>query len=1056
MPAIDATPNRLIPYLLAAVATLLVFPYTFYETPMTGFDPSWMIALHLATKYHSTFGPDFCFTYGPLAVLRFRYPIVLSKFAYLLSDLYFLYIAYYVFLHFFRRYFRPGPLLFMLGVLLLCMQMEIEKWYFFFLFYFLIGFLLEPRKYLYLVHALIITIICFYIKVNSGVVDSLFFAATIGYALLAGKINWKVFLGFAGAYIALLLVSAWLLHVELLSYIRGSLYLIKDYNDVMFLPLDKDFGPRALWLTILILLCFLACALLVGWKWLSRRKFRQDLDTIFIYGIIAAALFIWYKNGFVRADGHVIHFFQMTGALVLFLYIATPAPLGRKFTGPGGWLMLALCCFMIISLPRTLIANNFARFVMFSIWPHKYAEIKNYFTTLADYDDVFARYRELTSRPNAFRSFIGSHTVDVVPTEISLCYYNGLRYEPRPGLQSYSVYDAYLDSMGASKYLSGRAPDYVLYTHDAIDERFPWTDEARLKLALINRYRPVAMIDSQLILQKRALPRNMSVVREAVQHVKLGVDIPVEKGAGYLFSRFLVHYDRSGRLKSLFYQPPPLKMIITTEDNQVWYFRTFVPLLADGILLNKFVNSTREFQLLLLSDGRLTPNVKTFRIEADSAGGFAPDIEMINTWYTIEAKPGPEAMADSLAIDSIAGGVGGGRVAGRVGGGGIAGRIAGGGGADDPDQKKIRFGIETFVDLGGYIRVSGWAINQEEDNSHNTMKVFLVRTDSTAFEMATNGNAIREFPSEVRQRKDLDSCGFKAMVARSRLPPGNYRLVVAAFNRASGKSWSKDLERYIDVRHPYRLERTARYDTASKWGRDIRYNIENVGIKNEIAFISGWAVLPTAEGQTPTRIILQNDTATYTMNTDFTRRVDIMAVYNKPYLEYSGFTVALPLAGALQGKYTIGIEKEDRITKKKEWAFTDHVLIRPENNIPIRLDSLPGAGPFYGNVETQHQDDNLLTISGWALNDTTAKAGLVSILLQHDNQTFSCRAESVPRPDIVGRFRNPALLDCGFSTVVNTGAMPAGRYRIGLSIDRKGERPTGTFFDTYIEIKKAQ
>jgi len=1039
MTGITTKPNRLIPYLLAAVAVFLLFPYTFYETPMKGFDPSWMIALHLAVKYHSIFGPDFSFTYGPLAVLRFRYPIVLSKFSYLLADLYFLFIAFTVFSNFCRRFFRPGPLLFMFCILLLCMDMELEKWYFFFLFYFLISYLAEPRRNVYLVHAGIISAICLYIKVNSGVVDSFFFVATIGYALLAGKMSRRIFACFLLGYIVLLVVSARLLNTELIPYVKNSIYLIKDYNDVMFLPLDKDFGPRAAWLAALTFLTFIVCCLVVITKWLSRKKFFQDLDTLFIYGIIAAALFIWYKNGFVRADGHIVHFYEMTGALVLFLYLGTPAHLGKRITDAGSWLMLAICCVMIISLPRTLIANQFARFVQFSIWPHKFAQIKNYFTTLSDYDRVFAEYADQTARPNEFRSVVGDHTVDVVPTEISICYYDGLRYEPRPGLQSYSVYDSYLDSLGYTKYLSRRAPEYVLYTHDAIDERFPWTDEARLKLAMINRYRPVAMVDSQLILQKREAPRDITIARETVKHVKLGDDIPVGQGDGWLFTRFMVHYNLKGRIQSLFYHPPPLKMVITTEDNQVFFYRAFVPVLADGIILNKFVGSTREFQLLLLSDGRLTPNVKTFKIMADTEGGFAPDIEMINTWYTFGSKAKQEALADSLAIDSLAGGNSPLTPLTRA--------------PSDSDQENTRFGIETFADHGGYIRVSGWALRTNDDNRHNTVRVLLVRTDPTAYEMTTSGTAIKEFPFDLRQRTDLDSTGFKAMIARSRLPPGNYRLTVAISNKETGKSWARDIGEYVDVPHPYQLQRTPRFAANSTGSGDLQYNVESVGIEDGKAFIRGWAILKTSDSQTPTRIILQNDSVTYTVNTDWARRADILAAYKKRAFEYSGFSVVLPLTAELEGKFTIGVEKEDKKANRKEWALSDHFLIKPESNIPVRMDSLPPKGQFYGNIENFEQDGRLLTISGWALNDTLAKAKLISVVLRNTGGAYSCNAQPMSRPDIVGRFRNPALLDCGFSAAIPTASIPAGRYQIGLRIYEKGTPGTTNFFDRFIETK---
>ena len=68
----------------------LVFPIHFYRPAAPGLDPSYIIAIHLAYKYHLLFGKDIVFTFGPLGFLNYRYPIAIPALIYLLFDIYFL------------------------------------------------------------------------------------------------------------------------------------------------------------------------------------------------------------------------------------------------------------------------------------------------------------------------------------------------------------------------------------------------------------------------------------------------------------------------------------------------------------------------------------------------------------------------------------------------------------------------------------------------------------------------------------------------------------------------------------------------------------------------------------------------------------------------------------------------------------------------------------------------------------------------------------------------------------------------------------------------------
>ncbi|HLZ85850.1 MAG TPA: hypothetical protein VKQ52_01365, partial [Puia sp.] len=347
-----------------------------------------MISLHLAIKNHLLFGRDYLFTYGPLGVLRCRYPIVVSKYVYLASDLYFLFILFTAFRLLIRRHFQAGAIVFLSVCVLICQYMNIDKWYFFLLLFFLAAYLSEGGKLVYLLHAAVLSVICLYIKVNSGLVNIVFVLAFLHYALFTRKIRWAGYGLFLVGYGITLWLSAWLLHVDLPGYIEGSFQIMKDYQDAMYFPLWGRIGKIVGIGAGIILLLLFGCYGIVAYHyWKVKRITTDTLDILFIYGMVALALFIWFKNAFVRGDSeHLFHFFQMAGPLVLLLYLYAPDGPFRKRIQAGYWLILAVTVVVVNLLPTDLYPNSFRRLVDLSLAPEKVREVRTYFKGLAGYD----------------------------------------------------------------------------------------------------------------------------------------------------------------------------------------------------------------------------------------------------------------------------------------------------------------------------------------------------------------------------------------------------------------------------------------------------------------------------------------------------------------------------------------------------------------------------------------------------------------------------------------------------------------------------------------------
>jgi len=125
-------------YLFIAFLLFLIFPPFFYHPTGRGLDASYIIAIHLAFKYHLVFGKDIVFTFGPLGILNDRFPIAVLRLVYLLFDLYFLLTTGMILCEIIKKSAVYARLLYIFICFLLALYEPPFQWYFlFFLFYLL-------------------------------------------------------------------------------------------------------------------------------------------------------------------------------------------------------------------------------------------------------------------------------------------------------------------------------------------------------------------------------------------------------------------------------------------------------------------------------------------------------------------------------------------------------------------------------------------------------------------------------------------------------------------------------------------------------------------------------------------------------------------------------------------------------------------------------------------------------------------------------------------------------------------------------------------------------
>jgi hypothetical protein len=766
-------------YIVLVLLLFLVLPPAYYYLAGPGLDASYFIGIHLAHTYHLVFGKDIVFTFGPLAILNERYPIGVNRWVFLLFDGYFLaslWIALKAALP-----GRPGygPVVYLFAGFLLALSEPVFQWYFVLFAFYLFFFFKEPSAVLPIVQTGLLSLLCLFYKVNLGITAFVLCIAAIHYVVFRRKISLLRYVVILCSYLAALLISAQVLRVDLKGYIAGSLELIDAYSDAMSLPA----GHYTLFLIgalLIFLLVAYRCVRLMPFAWRKQGRQKQggrvDENELIGYGSAAILVFVLYKSGFVRMDHyHISHFFHIAGLIPAGLFVFARSGPSRKWAAVCSWIILGIC----IVTSNTIPGVEHPYFSSDLLQRISIAKIGAYYKGIQDFDRASSD-RQVT--PNALRTIIGDHPADIIPTEISKIQSAGLRYDPRPVIQSYSAYNTYLDSLNSQKYLSPGAPDYILFSLSSIDHRYAFFDEARTKMAIFSHYHVAGEADGELILQKKAL-NPLRQETEAGTVGQLGMDIALNDKYDLQFSRIFARYNLWGRAKRFLYQPPALHITFFLDNGDSVSYPAAPTILEDGILLNKYVDSRDDFQLLMQSGGRSGATIKKMRIDEDADnGGFAQDIRIVNTYYSFPARPEPERVEDSLGVAAIIRKYDSYRP--------LPVDLS----KCEPDDFGCR--IETVRAYSPEIRIQGWAF-REMPRAGRTIEKVILRKADTAYALRAEKFSREGMPM---LSDHLAGGGFVARVSRSWLAAGAYRIGIVIADTLNRRAWIRYADRQLMIR----------------------------------------------------------------------------------------------------------------------------------------------------------------------------------------------------------------------------------------------------------------
>ena len=593
--------------LALAVTVLLVFVPLVPSMPtgLNPLDPSWVFGMNVATSQYLAFGSELLFTYGPYASVSTRtfHPFTDSLALY--GSLY-LAITYSIALIFITR--KSATLL----LLVIVVSLSLIKQY---------------SDTLLSSYALIMGVFCYQL-INMPTFSKLkrlgLLVLTFGlftpfglYPLIKGSIyvlyfavaflSVSVLVYFKKWYLALCIPIAILLSLIFFWGITGQAILglwgyfaslgtiISGYSDAMAIT-----GRNSEILVYLIMFILIVITLI--------KQQGANIKTLYIGLVFILYLFISFKGGFVRHDGHAV-------AGISALYFAAVI-LFAVFTSYQAALVLILALLSFVFTDRhydnVLISRSLAPISETYHWGlhglKKRVSDHSYF--LEEYENSVVAIKNEAQFP------VLEGSVDTYPFDQSRVIASGYNWVPRPVFQSYAAYNPQLAKINNDHLLGNKAPDNIVFRILTIDNRYPSLDDGLSWPTILSNYHLDGARGDFLFLKKdreRNIPATICSLGSDTFLFRQSISVPSAKGL--IFVEFDIKPTLLGRLMNVLFKTSELRIQVFLENGQSKDYRIIPGMAKSGFILSPLVENTKDFETLISKQSMETLNqVKTLTI----------------------------------------------------------------------------------------------------------------------------------------------------------------------------------------------------------------------------------------------------------------------------------------------------------------------------------------------------------------------------------------------------------------------------------------------------------
>lgn len=310
-----------------------------------------------------------------------------------------------------------------------------------------------------------------------------------------------------------------------------------------------------------------------------------------------ALLYLNWKHGFIRADGHQIGFHYAA----LSLIVTSPMLLedGPRLRLPKNLLLATAGLVAVFSLDTVLpglvrgavggAQNNINLHVAFALGQ-------------AYTPEVYAGKME-AERSNVdlrkTKAAVGRASLDVLGFEQAVALYNQFNYQPRPVFQGYSAYTPYLSRLNYDYYASDRAPEFVLFKLQTLDGRLATMDDPHVLRLLIQRYTYQFSEQGFALWRRKPGPFDAAAfeprpIRSSTYRLGEAISL-ADLADRNIWVEIDYHFSLLGKLRRLLFRPPLVQLRITDDKGVESVHRLPQPIGRAGFMLSPVVNDILDY-----------------------------------------------------------------------------------------------------------------------------------------------------------------------------------------------------------------------------------------------------------------------------------------------------------------------------------------------------------------------------------------------------------------------------------------------------------------------------
>jgi hypothetical protein len=415
-------------------------------------------------------------------------------------------------------------------------------------------------------------------------------------------------------------------------YVAGSTEMAAGYSAAMGLAPNQ-------WDSIIgiaLLICLLA---LVLTTWFGSPNWRERSNRV---AIISAGIFLAWKEGFVRADVHVVVFL----VYAFFLAAILPALLGFDWvaeelnerenilsTRVGNVLLrrrvraLTFGCLFFSLTPFAFFNSDFKDAVQKGLLA-KASDTFSAFIRPATYrldlERQLESMRDKADLPK-IRALVDGDAIGALNLDQDAAILNGLNYKPHPVFQNNSAYTPALQRLNA-EFFKSKPPQYLLWRTGSIDGRFPTLDDGEVLLTVLSSYSPVTNENGFILWKcKAAAEKPYSLANKHEVSVSLNQWVMLPREPTWL--QIECEQTLFGAVQSLFSRCSETRLEVQLDNGGTRNYRLLPGNARYGFVISPFLYN--HDQLLAANANTNSLRIVAARVRVANERAVAPSIRFI-------------------------------------------------------------------------------------------------------------------------------------------------------------------------------------------------------------------------------------------------------------------------------------------------------------------------------------------------------------------------------------------------------------------------------------------